>query len=79
MNSDKADQPYNPYQEALFKAAKVGNIKLVREFMQAGGNLFMPDDGGRNALSYAFAANCEETTKLLEELFPVTLETEEEK
>lgn len=46
----------------------------MRELVKAGPNLFMPDENERNALSYALAANPEETIKLLEELFPVVSE-----
>lgn len=72
MNS--TNQLQGPFQEALLKAAKVGNIKLMRELIKAGASLFTPDEEERNALSYALAANPEETIKLLEELFPVTSE-----
>ena len=72
MTSDKNNQLHHPFQEALFKAAKVGNVKLMRELIKAGANPFAPDEEERNAISYALAANLEDTVKLLEALFPVS-------
>lgn len=74
MDSNKTTQQHNPFQEALFKAAKVGNIKLMRELIKASASPFVLDEEERNAISYALAANPEETIELLAELFPVTSE-----
>lgn len=59
-------------QIAMFQAAKSGNIKLVRELIKAGANLFEQDITERNALSYAMAANLGDTVKLVAELYPIT-------
>lgn len=64
------------YQSALIKAAKVGNVKFMRELIKLGANPFLPDENERNAISYALASNLEETVKLAEELFPVVTELE---
>lgn len=74
MTSDKTTQLHHPFQEALFKAAKVGNVKLMRELIKAGANPFASDKEERNAISYALASNLAETVKLLETLFPVVPE-----
>jgi ankyrin repeat protein len=58
----------SPIQRALFQAAKIGNINLVREFIALGANPFLPDADDRNALSYAIAANPEEASSLIMEM-----------
>lgn len=44
-------------QPALWQAAKVGHIKLMRELIAKGANPFIPDKHGRNAISYAIIAD----------------------
>ena len=39
----------DPLQFALFKAAKIGNIKLMREFIEAGADPFLLDTENCNA------------------------------
>jgi len=55
-------------QEALFKAAKVGHIKLMRELIEAGANPFALNEDDHNAFFYAEQQACEETAALLREL-----------
>lgn len=61
----------NPLQQALFKAAKVGHIVLMREFVEAGADPLAPDEDNRCAIQYAQYALEGETscrTALLREL-----------
>ncbi len=55
-------------QYALFQAAKVGHIKLMRELIFVGANPFKPDEQNRSAIVYAHMANPEELVGLLKEL-----------
>lgn len=57
-----------PLQKALFQAAKIGNINLIRDFIKAGADPFIHDEAGRNAISYAIAANPAGATALIMEL-----------
>ena len=56
-------------QLALFKAAKVGHIKLMQEFIKHGANPCLPDIKGYNAISYVVAANPTEALTWLEAVF----------
>lgn len=47
----------DPLQFALFKAAKIGNIKLMREFIEAGADPFLLDIENCNAITYAMKSN----------------------
>jgi ankyrin repeat protein len=58
----------DPLQEALFKAAKVGNIKLMRELIIAGANFFAIDEENHTVLSYAYSADPEGTIALITNL-----------
>lgn len=55
-------------QTALFKAAKVSNIKLMREFIEAGADPFALDKFGRDVIFYAAKQNPVETYTLFEEI-----------
>lgn len=55
----------NLLQKALFQAAKVGHIKLMREFIAAGANPFELDEKEHNAIFYADLADPENTAALL--------------
>jgi ankyrin repeat protein len=52
----------------LFKAAKVGNIKLMRELIIAGANFFDIDEENYTVLSYAYKADPEGTIALITSL-----------
>jgi ankyrin repeat protein len=56
----------NPLQQALFKAAKVGHIKLMKELIQAGADPYARDEINSNALDYAYRQNPEELKEFLE-------------
>lgn len=56
-------------QAALFKAAKVGHIKLMQEFIRHGANPCLPDISGYNAISYVVAANPTEAMTWLKSVF----------
>jgi ankyrin repeat protein len=58
----------DPLQEALFKAAKVGHIQLMRELIIAGANFFAIDEENHTVLSYAYQADPEGTIVLLASL-----------
>ena len=55
-------------QQALFQAAKVGHIQLMRELIIAGADPFMPDAAGHSAISYATKSDPIKTGSLLLEL-----------
>lgn len=57
-----------PLQHALFKAAKVGNLNLMRELIEAGADPFASDENGITIISYAYIAAPEATKTLLQEL-----------
>ncbi len=59
---------YSHLQYALFQAAKVGNVKLMREFIVAGADPFAWDENNRNAIFYARKQNKIEADVLLLEL-----------
>jgi len=42
----------NPVQKRLLKAAKVGNINLMKEYIKIGADPYMPDEHGHNAVFY---------------------------
>lgn len=44
---------HDPLQQALFKAAKVGNIYLMKEFIATGANPFKLDEEEHDAIFYA--------------------------
>lgn len=58
----------NQLQYALFQAAKVGNIKLMREFIAADGDPFALDKENNNAIFYAKIQDPVKTEALLLEL-----------
>jgi ankyrin repeat protein len=58
----------NPLQQALFKAAKAGNIVLMRELIDAGANPYVHDELQRSALSYLMEQNFDALKDLLIEL-----------
>lgn len=61
----------SPLQQALFKAAKVGHIRLMKEFAEAGADPFALDEYNRCAIQYAQYALENETSRravLLKEL-----------
>jgi len=58
----------DPLQFALFKAAKIGNIKLMREFIEAGADPFLLDIENCNAITYAMKSNVLDQNSLLMEL-----------
>jgi ankyrin repeat protein len=58
----------DPLQEALFKAAKVGHIQLMRELIIAGANFFAIDEENHTVLSYAYSADPEGTIALITSL-----------
>jgi len=62
-------------QKALFKAAKVGHIKLMRELIEIGANPFALDEDNHNSFFYAQLQAPEETAELLK-AFRKTNETE---
>lgn len=64
----KRKSTMRPTQLALFQAAKVGNISLMRELVNAGANLFSLDEGGKTVISYAYQANPEGIIEFLKEL-----------
>jgi ankyrin repeat protein len=51
----------DPLQQALFQAAKVGHIQLMRELIIAGANFFAIDEENHTVLSYAYQADPEGT------------------
>lgn len=55
-------------QKALFQAAKVGNINLMREFIAVGADLFELDSEGYNAIFYAMESDPIKTGALLVDL-----------
>ena len=57
-----------PLQQALWQAAKVGHLSLMQELIAAGADPFIHDEHGRNAISYAAAADPVKTGILLMEL-----------
>ena len=59
----------NNLQLALFKAAKVGHIKLMQELIKHGANPGLPDFKGYNAISYAMTANPLEAATWLKAVF----------
>ena len=63
----------NPLQQALFKAAKAGNIALMRELIDAGANPYAHDELQRSALSYLMEQNFDALKDLLIELDRKTL------
>ena len=65
-NQDQTIQ--DPLQIALFKAARIGNINLVQELIEAGANPFMLDEENRNAIFYATRNDPTKTDKMLMEL-----------
>jgi ankyrin repeat protein len=58
----------DPLQQALFQAAKVGHIDLMRELIIAGANFFDIDEENHTVLSYTYKANPEGTLALLTNL-----------
>jgi ankyrin repeat protein len=58
----------DPLQEALFKAAKVGHIQLMRELIIDGANFFAIDEENHTVSSYAYSANPEGTIALITSL-----------
>jgi ankyrin repeat protein len=58
----------DPLQRALFQAAKVGHIQLMRELIAAGANFFDIDEKGHTVLSYAYKADSEGTVDLITSL-----------
>ncbi|NDA90329.1 MAG: hypothetical protein EBY20_05425 [Alphaproteobacteria bacterium] len=58
----------DPLQFALFKAAKIGNIKLMREFIETGADPFLLDTENCNAITYAMNSNALDQNSLLMEL-----------
>jgi hypothetical protein len=58
----------DPLQFALFKAAKIGSIKLMREFIEAGADPFLLDTENCNAITYAMKSNTLDQNSLLMEL-----------
>lgn len=58
----------DPLQFALFKAAKIGNIKLMREFIEAGADPFLLDTENCNAITYVMKSNVLDQNSLLMEL-----------
>ena len=59
---------HDALQQALFQAAKVGNINLIRELIIAGANPFITDDADRNAIYYMNRYDPVKTDTLLLEL-----------
>jgi len=55
-------------QYALFKAAKVGHINLMQEFIKVGAGPFALDEEGHDAIFYANKQNPRGTKTLLEQL-----------
>jgi ankyrin repeat protein len=56
MTTHENNQDYriqDPLQVALFKAAKIGNIKLIKEFIEAGASPFIRDASNYCAIEYA--------------------------
>ncbi len=51
--------------DALFKAAKVGNIKLMWDFLAKGADPFALDEKGHDAIFYANLQDSENTAALL--------------
>lgn len=47
----------DPLQQALVKAAKVGNIGLMREFVEIGADPFALDERNRCAIQYAIVSD----------------------
>lgn len=62
------DFKQNLLQKALFQAAKVGHINLMREFITAGADPFEPDERKHDAIFYAGLEDPENTAALLWEL-----------
>lgn len=58
----------DPLQQALFKAAKVGHIELMREFIEAGADPFALDENNRSAIQYAIDSDSSHPTNFLKEL-----------
>jgi ankyrin repeat protein len=58
----------DPLQRALFQAAKVGHIQLMRELIIAGANFFAIDEENHTVLSYAYQADPEGTIALITSL-----------
>jgi ankyrin repeat protein len=58
----------DPLQKALFKAAKVGHIQLMRELIIAGASFFAIDEENHTVLSYAYQADPEGTIALITSL-----------
>ena len=58
----------DPLQFALFKAAKIANIKLMQEFIEAGADPFLLDTENCNAITYAMKSNTLDQNSLLMEL-----------
>jgi ankyrin repeat protein len=58
----------DPLQRALFQAAKVGHIQLMRELIIAGANFFAIDEENHTVLSYAYKADPEGTIALIASL-----------
>lgn len=58
----------NFLQKALFQAAKVGHIKLMRELIEEGASPFALDEDNHNAFFYAQLQDAASAAELLEEL-----------
>jgi len=58
----------DPLQFALFKTAKIANIKLMREFIEAGADPFLLDTENCNAITYAMKSNTLDQNSLLMEI-----------
>lgn len=57
-----------PLQQALFKAAKVGHISLMREFVEAGADPFALDEKNRSVIQYAIESDPADPATLLMQL-----------
>jgi ankyrin repeat protein len=69
----KIQSNQSPLQQALLKAAKAGNIALMRELIDAGANPYANDELQRSALSYLMEQNFDALKDLLIELDRKTL------
>ncbi len=75
--NNKTVTPSPDLQNALFKAAKVGNINLMIEFISHGANPFLIDENGYDAISYAMDADPIKTGNMLLKLISETMKCNE--
>ena len=67
-NKNKEYKFQDPLQTALFKAAKIGHINLMKEFIEVGADPFAPDNSGRSAIFYAMDREITTIADLLSQL-----------